>query len=200
MIHAGFELFDMRVEKCFQLRARVVDRNDPSKGFQFTYTEHFTKDIYLRLVSILKEFQKKWQIENSVQGHLSYLIGCKAAEAKEKGKIDDQDYLDLLTLKWEQSYAAALGYEKLMLRTGKLLRNVKKTRNRLNSICHVVCNIYNNNDELKNKPLKEVAEDFSKMLSKYRILDNGRMIATGIAKDKSENGACAGKVVIGDSQ
>lgn len=189
MIHAGIEPVDLSGEKYFSLKQKAVDRKDPSKGFYFTYTEHFTKDVYLRLVSILKELQKKRQIENNLQGHLSYLIGFKAEDIKNdslcRGKVvDHQDYLDLLTLKWEQAYTSMLGYEKMMLHIGKLLRNTKKTRNRLNSICHVVCNIYNNNEDIKKKPFKEVAEDFSRMLSKYRILDNGRMIATSIGEKK----------------
>lgn len=185
MIHAGIEPVDLSIEKYFRLKLKVVDRKDPSKGFYYTYTEHFTKDVYLRAVSILKELQKKQQIQNNLQGHLSYLIADKVEDIKNdslcRGKVaDHQDYLDLLTLKWEQAYAAMLGYEKMKQHIAKLLRNIKKTRNRLYSICHVICNIYNSSEDIKRKSFKEVAEDFSKMLSKYKILDNGRMIAAGI--------------------
>lgn len=113
MIHAGIEPVDLSVEKYFSLKQKSVDRKDPSKGFYYTYTEHFTKDVYLRAVSILKELQKKQQIQNNLQGHLSYLIADKV-------------------------------------------------------------------EDIKKKSFKEVAEDFSKMLSKYTILDNGRMIAADI--------------------
>lgn len=176
MIHVGAKPVDLNIEKYFLLKSKAVDKKDPSKGFYYTYTEHFTKNVYLRLVNILKELQRQQAIEESTQSHLSYLLACEES----KGKIDDQDYLDLLTLKWTQSYATMLGYEKMRQRIAKLLRNVKKTRNRLYSICHVICNIYNSSDDIKKKPFKEVAEDFSKMLSKYKILDSGRMIATGI--------------------
>lgn len=185
MTHAGIEPVDLSVEKYFSLKQKAVDRKDPSKGFYYTYTERFTKDVYSRLVNFLKELQKKWQIENNMQGHLSYLISFKVEDIKNdslcRGKVaDHQDYLNLLTLKWEKSYAAMLGYEKMKQRIAKMLRNIKKTRNRLYSICHVVCNIYNNSEDVKKKPFKEVAEDFSKMLSKYKILDSGKMIAAGI--------------------
>lgn len=185
MIHAGVESVHLSIEKYFLLKQKAVDRKDPSKGFYYTYTEHFTKDVYLRAVNILKELQKKQQIQNSLQGHLSYLISFKVEDIKDdslcRGKVaDHQDYLDLLTLKWEQSYAAMLGYEKMKQHLAKQLRNIKKTRNRLYSICHVICNIYNSSEDIKKKSFKEVAEDFSKMLSKYTILDNGRMIAADI--------------------
>lgn len=159
---------NLKVESYFLLKSKAVDKNDPSKGFFYTYSEHFTEDVYRKLVSIQKEYIKKMHIEETLAGKIS----CMIASAEEED-------VSVAALKWEQTYATALGYKRLVGTLAKTLRNVKKTRNRLNSICRVICNIYNSNEDVKKRPFEEVAADFKIALSIYRILDDGRMVKAG---------------------
>lgn len=153
-----------------------------AKTSQFSYNEHFTKKVYMILIERLKEFDNKRKVQQAVADKLSWMIACYNDDHHGKGYTDDSiaydgSYVNGLTAEWERANVLAIGYGKVVKDIGKLLRNIKKTRNRLNSIAKVIVNIYNSSDEIKAKKFEEVAKDFKICMSKYKLLNNGRMIA-----------------------
>lgn len=150
---------------------------------QFSYNEHFTKKVYMTLVDRQKELVNKQKVQEAVSDKLSWMIACYYEEHHGKGYTDDlaaydESYVNGLSAEWERANVLAIGYGKVVKDIGRLLRNIKKTRNRLNSIAKVIVNIYNSSDEIKAKKFEEVAKDFKTCMSKYKLLSNGRTIAT----------------------
>lgn len=173
-----------KVEDYFLLTSIPIDRKDPSKGFKFSFSEHFTKDIYFKLINILKEFESKEELEKDIYNKFGWMISWYEDGVDKEDW--DQIYLENLKSKAEHTYATMLGYKKIEEYIAKQLKNIKQSRNRLISIAQVIVNIYNNAKDIKQKPFVKVAEDFKKNMSKYKILDNGRMIATHIRISKDD--------------
>lgn len=136
------------------------------KNNKITYRETFTKEVYYALVSNLKDYERKLKVNNDIFNKFEDLLAIYVDNQ------EDYEYTKLLIIEWEAQKMKAFGYKEHIKNVGKLLKNIKQTRNRMYSIIKVIVNIYNLD---KKTSFKEKKESFEKMMSEYFLLDNGKL-------------------------